>query len=1015
MVYFLGNIICYKFMKKLTFSFAVIFVFLFSLFLIKPVQAGPSWPGAGSGTEGDPYLITNWTELNTVRDFLDSNYKLTADLGTSTVDYVGIGDSWSSIGSSDTPFTGVFDGNGHRIVNLIVNSPSNNYVGLFSVISMTAKIKALGLDNVNIDGKNFVGGLVGDNRGYIYQCYTTGSVTGEQTVGGLVGGNSGAGAYVVNSYSTASASSIRNDLPYYRVGGLVGGQDAYIRYSYSSGQVSLLVATSSTTQSGGLLGTSHDAVVDSSFWDMNTSGYSTSEGGSGAMGITTAQMASSSTFTAVGWNFDDIWTISNGYPHFQWEFDNPYVPVIEIRTCQELQNINNLLDGNYSISEDIDCYSSTHLGGLLYNSGSGFTPLGTSSTPFSGILNGNGHKISYIFINRPDSDYVGLFGAVGTSSIIKNIGVVNVEITGANAVGGLVGQNNNATISSTHSSGVVTGSGRTGGLVGLNNGDIFNSYSSATTTSDLISGGLVGENNNNISNSFSFGVVGGRGAVGGLVATSTGGSVINSFWDTEASSASTSATGTGKTTSQLKTRSTFTGASWNFDTTWGIDTNPEKNNGYPYLLWQAPFVLRYEADSNGSISGPNTQFVGYGDSPVSVEAVPDVHYEFTEWSDGGVNPTRTENQVYGNKSLTAMFSVDTSTTFTVEYTAGEGGSISGSANQSIIYDGSGTSITAVPNSGYYFVRWSDNGTTNPRTETEVKSDMTISAVFSRLTSSGGGSSGGGLSNQCSLVVYSDWQPCVGDKQFRSISSSLPTVCTLTVTQQLGAQRTCSLTVSSGLEHSTSTTGMIEPEKSSSSLKMIIDSEKGLTNKTDISLIKRLAGRILLQTEQAGQAWYLDPLSLGRYYLADGSSAYNALRKFALGVKDSEIIKIPVGLESRFKMTDSDSDGLPDKLEEALGTDPNKADTDGDGYQDGLELGNGHDPLGLKKIIYSNSLINRLKGRILIQTEKRGQAWYVNPVDGKRYYLANGEAAYQIMRYLSLGINNDNIRKIKVGE
>ena len=1000
-------------MKKIAISFAVISVFLFPLLLIKSAQAAPSW--AGSGTEGDPYLVTNWTELNSVRDFLDSNYQLTADLGTSTVDYTGIGNLWSPVGSSTVPFTGVFDGNGHQIASLIVNSPSSDYVGLFGVISATAKIKALGLDNVDVDGKNFVGGLVGDNRGYIYQCYTTGSVIGEQTIGGLVGGNSGVGAYVVNSYSTASASSNRNDLPYYRVGGLVGGQDATIRYSYSSGPVSILVATSSTTQSGGLVGTSHDAVVDSSFWDINTSGYNESAGGSGAMGATTAQMASSSTFTDVGWNFDDIWVMSGGYPHLQWESDDPYVPVIEIRTCQELQNINNLLSGNFSISQDIDCYSETRIGGSLFNAGSGFAPLGTSSAPFLGVLNGNGHKITGLFINRPESDYVGLFGTVGTSSIIKNVGIVDVEITGANAVGGLVGQNDNATISSTHSSGLVTGSGRVGGLVGLNNGSLLNSYSGATTTSDLISGGLVGENNNNISNSFSFGVILGSGLRGGLVATSTGGLVTNSFWDIEISNASTSAVGISKTTNQLKTRATFTGASWNFDAIWGIDTNPEKNNGYPYLLWQAPFVLRYEAASNGSISGPDTQFVGYGDSPVPVEAVPDVHYEFSEWSDGEISPTRTEGQIFGNKDLTAMFSIDTSTTFIVGYTAGAGGAISGSSSQSIIYDGSGTSVTAVPNSGYYFVRWSDESTVNPRIETAVREDKTVSAVFNRSTSSGGGSSGGGLSNQCSSVVYSDWQACIGDKQFRSISDSLPAACSLTVAQQLGAQRTCSLVISPEPGHSTGVTGNLEPTKSSSSIKAIIDSEKELTNKTDKNLIKRLAGRILLQTEQAGQAWYLDPLSLGRYYLADGTSAYNALRKFALGVKDSEIMKIPIGLESRFQMTDSDSDGLPDKLEEALGTDPDKADTDGDGYQDGVELRSGHNFLGPEKIIYSSSLINRLKGRILIQTEKRGQAWYINPVDGKRYYLANGEAAYQIMRYLSLGINNDNIRKIKVGE
>ena len=59
-------------------------------------------------------------------------------------------------------------------------------------------------------------------------------------------------------------------------------------------------------------------------------------------------------------------------------------------------------------------------------------------------------------------------------------------------------------------------------------------------------------------------------------------------------------------------------------------------------------------------------------------------------------------------------------------------------------------------------------------------------------------------------------------------------------------------------------------------------------------------------------------------------------------------------------------------------------------------------------------MSNLKGRILLQVEKNGEAWYVNPKDGKRYYLKNGEAAYQIMRFLSLGITNKNLREIPVG-
>ena len=192
-------------------------------------------------------------------------------------------------------------------------------------------------------------------------------------------------------------------------------------------------------------------------------------------------------------------------------------------------------------------------------------------------------------------------------------------------------------------------------------------------------------------------------------------------------------------------------------------------------------------------------------------------------------------------------------------------------------------------------------------------------------------------------------------------------------------------------------------------------EQALITKIDNKLVRRLAGRILLQVQRFGQAWYLDPLSLKKYYLADGQQAYQALRKFGLGISNADLAKIPVGYESRFIMTDSDNDGLADKIEEALGTNPLIADTDGDGVNDGNEvLKQGTNPLGSGKLITLKTLVDRLKGRILIQVESRGEAWYVNPVDGKRYYMNNGEAAYQIMRFLSLGITDSDIHKIPVG-
>ncbi|MDD5110240.1 MAG: hypothetical protein PHI63_03415 [Patescibacteria group bacterium] len=195
----------------------------------------------------------------------------------------------------------------------------------------------------------------------------------------------------------------------------------------------------------------------------------------------------------------------------------------------------------------------------------------------------------------------------------------------------------------------------------------------------------------------------------------------------------------------------------------------------------------------------------------------------------------------------------------------------------------------------------------------------------------------------------------------------------------------------------------------------LNTERQLVMRVDPALSKRMAGRILLQVENRGEAWYVDGKSGKKFYLKDGETAYTALRTFGLGITNADLQKIPVGIESRATAVDTDNDGLGDQLEAAIGTDPNNPDSDGDGYTDGAELQSNYNPAGSGRLPTVAAFANRLKGRILLQVESRGEAWYINPVDGKRYYMADGDSAYQIMRFLSLGITNANLRKIEVGE
>jgi len=59
-----------------------------------------------------------------------------------------------------------------------------------------------------------------------------------------------------------------------------------------------------------------------------------------------------------------------------------------------------------------------------------------------------------------------------------------------------------------------------------------------------------------------------------------------------------------------------------------------------------------------------------------------------------------------------------------------------------------------------------------------------------------------------------------------------------------------------------------------------------------------------------------------------------------------------------------------------------------------------------------SVAEKLKGRILLQVESRGEAYYVNPATAEKYYMENGYAAYNVMRNLGVGITNTNLEKIK---
>ena len=200
-------------------------------------------------------------------------------------------------------------------------------------------------------------------------------------------------------------------------------------------------------------------------------------------------------------------------------------------TSTDLQGMNGNLAGKYALGSNIDATATS-----TWNSGAGFTPIGNSTTNFTGSFDGLGHTISNLTINLPSTSYVGLFGQTGSSSDIRNVGLAGSgNITGLNMFGGIAGENYGSIVNSyVTSTNTFTGYNYGGGLVGRNNGagKISSSYATVAVSGHSFIGGLVGGNWNSsatISNSYATGNVSmTRYSVGGLVGENHG-TISNSY------------------------------------------------------------------------------------------------------------------------------------------------------------------------------------------------------------------------------------------------------------------------------------------------------------------------------------------------------------------------------------------------------------------------------------------------------------------------------------------------------
>jgi hypothetical protein len=317
----------------------------------------------GSGTVEDPYQVETVAHLGNVRNYLASCFRQISDIDLNVPPY-NQNTGWWMIGDPSTGFSGKYNGAGYAISNLYINNPWS-WNGLFAS-TVNAGLDSIRLENVNVTGNSYTGGLVGDAvgttirycavsgtvHGEVYTgglvghaadntslalCYSTAAVTGDTAVGGLVGytfnnttltrcyssgtvngqqltgGLAGqmSNGLVTDCFSSANVTAV------FEMGGLIGSvANSAISSCYSVGQVFCL-----GFDSGGLIGDNYVSTVVNSYWNMQTSGQPTSAGGEGRNTADMTYPYAASTY--INWDFAEIWqadenyAVNFGYPYLR--------------------------------------------------------------------------------------------------------------------------------------------------------------------------------------------------------------------------------------------------------------------------------------------------------------------------------------------------------------------------------------------------------------------------------------------------------------------------------------------------------------------------------------------------------------------------------------------------------------------------------------------------------------------------------------------------------------------------
>ncbi len=417
-----------------------------------------------------PIYVSTAAELTLVRNNLSAHYIQTAniDLGRSPwSDDSG----WLPIGTSSTPFTGIYDGNGYNITNLTINRKGEDYIGLFGCTGSSSQLIDISL-TASVNGADYTGALVGLAEGPVTGCTMSGTVNGALYTGGLIGeGNT----LVQDCHANATVFGERN------VGVLIGSQYmSHTSYCSSTG-----VVTGTDDNIGGLVGYVEGDLIGCSS-SASVEGYTYLGGLAGGAGSSFSIVDDCSASGDVTSNVDvNTASYSGGLAGF----------------C--LARVEDSWASGTVIGQN-------SVGGLI-----GYQPQNTIiRSEASGLV------VGYDKVG-------GLVGQLYKSNIedCRAYG----DVTGNNEVGGLVGRQDpsmdKSLIDGSGAQGSVSGNDYVGGLCGFSNGNISNSVSYGDVSGNYYTGGLTGKSTQVVTSCDSYSSVDGFSYVGGI----SGSTLTNGF------------------------------------------------------------------------------------------------------------------------------------------------------------------------------------------------------------------------------------------------------------------------------------------------------------------------------------------------------------------------------------------------------------------------------------------------------------------------------------------------------